>query len=174
MGKNLKKKIGMYNWITLVYTWNQYNIVSQLYFNFFFKDVFLTFKEDRWVRFLWEPLINNTHIKAEWCDTCELSYAWASSLCGLLGEAAMPVWWGAMGECGFYFKKNPQKHALDYNPLTILRLSMNSPHQAIARNREYITLAWVWATQDRGGKSFMSYSIFSCDTKFLPNKAQFT
>ena len=36
MGKNLKKKIGMYNWITLVYTWNQYNIVSQLYFNFFF------------------------------------------------------------------------------------------------------------------------------------------
>ena len=30
MEKNLKKDIYMYNWITLLYTWN---IVNQLYFN---------------------------------------------------------------------------------------------------------------------------------------------
>ena len=35
MEKNLKKKIYVYtnNWLTLLYTWNQYNTVSQLYPN---------------------------------------------------------------------------------------------------------------------------------------------
>ena len=34
MEKNMKN---IYLWITLLYTWNWYNIVNQLYFNKFFK-----------------------------------------------------------------------------------------------------------------------------------------
>ena len=32
-GKNLKKKRYTYNWVTVLYTWNQHDVVNQLYFN---------------------------------------------------------------------------------------------------------------------------------------------
>ena len=60
------------------------------------------------MHFLWETLLNNMHIGLGWCDLCcSSATTWATRLCGLLGEPAMPVWWGFHGAMWFLFQTRP-------------------------------------------------------------------
>ena len=82
--KTLKKNrhVYMYNWITLLYSRNYYNIVNQLYFKKLKKKQMLSFRNtkfDKWgMQVEIEPLFNIIELKLFKICLCSWTHIWIS------------------------------------------------------------------------------------------------